>query len=526
MRKNIGRLLAAAALIFLSACDNNVNEPIETDALSTETAAVTTASEFSEASASRTVAAVSEVEEQTTVTSADLTESVHDTYQTQYTESVVSAESTETFTEASESEQFQEIVSEVQDIPTEALTEAEVSVSTAMQAMVETDISADEETTALSAAETAAVRDENFHVGTSDLLEDGRVSAYTGKTVISHPYSYYQLTIEQQQLYDRLAAAMLDYEESVTFDDSDGVTFDDIHSVYQTIYNDEYRLYYISPTIQYSQYASGNIFVMKFDYDFSFFTVQTMNMELEERMNDILSQLNSSMSDYEIVKFIHDTVIQSCTYSSDNKRMNTVYGCLVDEKALCQGYARSFTYLCSEAGINSLVVLGYANESHMWNMVEMDGEWYHIDLTWDDPDRVANPDSVRYDYFGLTDERIRQLRTVEDYDYSVPTANGTKYQYYSYNGLIADSYDSAVAVITDEVLKAAAVNDSTVQFQCTDLDSFNDITQRLFSDSSENIVALLRAVLLYAENSFVIDTVVHNNNSDTYVIRIYLDYQV
>lgn len=386
--------------------------------------------------------------------------------------------------------------------------------------------SASAETTASYSLSWQEVKLDNasFSVGGSDLLKDGRISPYTGKQVISHPYSYYTLTAGEQALYDRLAGAMLNYEESVTFEDAEGITFDNIHSMYQLIYNDEYRLYYISPTIQYSQYASGNIMVMKFDYSFSADNVRTMNTKLEAAMDDILSELSSDMNDYEIVKTIHDSIIKSCVYSSANERMNTVYGCLVDKLALCQGYARSFTYLCSEAGIDTFVVLGVAKEAHMWNAVKMDNDWYHIDLTWDDPDRSANPDSVRYDYFGLTDARIRELRTVDDYDYEVPQANGTRYQYYSYNGLVADSFDSAVSIIKSEALKASHTKSSTIQFQCSDSAAYNEITQRLFADSAENIVAVLDSVKTSAENKYKTDTIVHNNNSSTYTVKIYLDY--
>lgn len=196
----------------------------------------------------------------------------------------------------------------------------------------------------------------------------------------------------------------------------------------------------------------------------------------------------------------------------------------MDKEALCQAYSQTFTYLCHRAGIKTLVVLGVANEPHMWNIVEMGGDYYHIDLTWDDPDRSRNPDSVRYDYFGLTDERIRELRQVDDYEYEVPAANGTKYQYYSYNDLVAADTEEAKAIITREALKAAENGSSTVQFMCADSEAFDEITSALFSNAQGNVITVLEAAKKQAARLFNTESVYHNSNENTLTVKIFLDY--
>lgn len=358
-----------------------------------------------------------------------------------------------------------------------------------------------------------------------ELLNDGRISAYTGREIISHPYSYYTLSEVDQTLYDMITGAMLCYEEEIKFESPYTYTFEEIYDVYQLIYNDEYRLFYMSPTIEYiADSETDSVVSMRLKYIYDEDEVLTMRQEIYSAAHKILSQITPDMGDYEIVKLFHDSVILNCTYDSSAVNPNTIYGCLVDNKALCQAYSRTFTYLCSEAGIDSFVVLGVADEPHMWNVVKMDGEYYHIDLTWDDPDRSKNPDSIRYDYFGLTDERISQLRQIDAYDYDVPAANGTKYQYYHYNKLVANSVDEAQEIIKAEALRAAEEQRSTIQLMCSDSTVFQEVTGKLFASSGYNVIALLNSVKDQAANKFNTESIYHNTNKNTYTIKIYLDY--
>lgn len=376
----------------------------------------------------------------------------------------------------------------------------------------------------VTSASTASVGDEQ----SGDLhekLTDGRISKYTGREIISHPYSYYTLSDKHKMIYDRIVSAMLYYDDSVLFSTEEQVTFEELFDVYQLIYNDEYRLFYMSSTIEYmSDLETGYVDTMNLKYTYKKDEVIAMQAQIDKAAADILSKITPQTSDYEIAKLFHDTVITSCTYK-ETPDMNTIYGCLVENEALCQGYSRAFTFLCSEVGIDSLVVLGVANEPHMWNIVELDGEYYHIDLTWDDPDRAQNPDAIRYDYFGLTDERIRQLRQVDDYDYDIPKANGKKYHYYEYNGYVASTYEEAKAIIIRQTKELNKTKSSTIQFMCSNDGAYELISDKLLTMNSDNIIAILTECLPELENKFETDEIYHNSNKSTRTIKIYLNYK-
>ncbi|MDY3869088.1 MAG: transglutaminase domain-containing protein, partial [Pyramidobacter sp.] len=78
---------------------------------------------------------------------------------------------------------------------------------------------------------------------------------------------------------------------------------------------------------------------------------------------------------------------------------------LVKREGTCDGYSAAFQLLCRLAGVESLIIRGKTGGRHSWNMVRVDGQWRHIDVTWDDP-LPDTPCRVVYDYFMLTDSQI------------------------------------------------------------------------------------------------------------------------
>lgn len=130
-----------------------------------------------------------------------------------------------------------------------------------------------------------------------------------------------------------------------------------------------------------------------------------------------LSCVNDDMSDLEKIIALHDWLILNCTYDEENYYNDTIpsvdytaYGALVNGIAVCDGYTKAYDLLLREAGITTYRVVGEANgpkgwEGHSWNIVKLNGKYYHIDATWDDPDSMA-PESVWYNYMLKSDSRM------------------------------------------------------------------------------------------------------------------------
>ena len=314
-------------------------------------------------------------------------------------------------------------------------------------------------------------------------LTDGRKSKYTGRDIISHPQCYYSLDEKKRQVYDRTVSALMRHETGVTFTDEDALTFDEFFDLYYLIYNDEYRLFYISNTIEYYvDPKTGYLKNVELKYNYNRLQAENMQQEIDARCDEIMSAVTPQMSDYEIVKLIHDAIVTGCTYK-EVKDMNTVYGCLVNGEALCQGYSRSFMYLCGEAGIVSYGVFGEANGPHMWNIVEMDGEYYHVDCTWDDP--ILTPEDrefIRYYYFLVNDSDIVGVTHIPDSTYYSYPVSAARDNYYKREGFYAESGEQGVnllAVCAAEALEDGR-KDAAVRF--ADRKSYDAAYSKLFDN--------------------------------------------
>lgn len=132
----------------------------------------------------------------------------------------------------------------------------------------------------------------------------------------------------------------------------------------------------------------------------------------DKKADEIVKKIiKKSMSTDQKVKAIHDYLATHCNYDSKSAssgtmtQAHTAYGCLINKKAVCQGYAAAFNLLLTKCKIPSIAVSGYGNGgSHAWNLVKVGSKAYYYDVTWDDPVFTSGPkpDFVRWDYYKLT----------------------------------------------------------------------------------------------------------------------------
>ena len=135
--------------------------------------------------------------------------------------------------------------------------------------------------------------------------------------------------------------------------------------------------------------------------------VENAISQIEQLKNQILE--NRSGNAYEDIKMVHDYLVDNIEYDTTISKENiyNVYGALINRTAVCEGYARSFKYLMDELGIPCTLVIGKGTnaqgqtENHAWNYVQLNGNWYAIDCTWDDPVSTTGyvSQSSKYRYF-------------------------------------------------------------------------------------------------------------------------------
>jgi transglutaminase/protease-like cytokinesis protein 3 len=89
--------------------------------------------------------------------------------------------------------------------------------------------------------------------------------------------------------------------------------------------------------------------------------------------------------------------------------IHTAYGALIQGDAVCDGYAEAFKYLLDKLDIENVLIFGEGNEegefigeiNHAWNLVMVDGQYRHFDVTWNDDDVNQR---VRYTFYNQDNE--------------------------------------------------------------------------------------------------------------------------
>ncbi|WP_168123623.1 transglutaminase domain-containing protein [Paenibacillus sp. HB172176] len=128
--------------------------------------------------------------------------------------------------------------------------------------------------------------------------------------------------------------------------------------------------------------------------------------EVNRIVDETLAELiRPDMNDHEKIKAIHDWIVTHVEYDQ-SLTYYTAYDALKLGKTVCQGYSLLGYLMLEKAGLTVRIAEGTVNTGeHAWNMVQLDGNWYHLDLTWDDP--VGATDSrIHYSYYLKSDEEL------------------------------------------------------------------------------------------------------------------------
>lgn len=176
-------------------------------------------------------------------------------------------------------------------------------------------------------------------------------------------------------------------------------------------------------------------------------TLLPKNRAVHDAVAAILEEIvTPDMTDYEKELAVNDYLVFHAEYDPAELTAGPIgtpdpdndnpYGLLVKGVGVCLGYATTFQLIMDALDIECLTVHGYAHsweEDHAWNLVRLDGDWYAVDVTWDDPvftgwtptaqQRLAYARS----YFNVTSQYLRD--TDHQWDEDVPEAEGTRWAY-------------------------------------------------------------------------------------------------
>lgn len=214
----------------------------------------------------------------------------------------------------------------------------------------------------------------------------------------------------------------------------------------------------IMQTLNYEvNYDENTIYVQ---YIYGYETRKAKQQQLRDIVKQEITQIvTPEMSTVEKIYAINDYICNQSVYDeaagdiiTTTGKMgaayyesNTAYGIFFNHTAVCEGYATAFDLLSREAGLETIMVTGHMNSNldvrHAWNRVNVDGQWYVVDVTTNDGDFARNsvlllPDEIA-DNLYTEDEYFVLDEALNDY-----TATGSQYEYYRYYGLFVNQAEA------------------------------------------------------------------------------------
>ena len=199
-------------------------------------------------------------------------------------------------------------------------------------------------------------------------------------------------------LKETICDALLAMESEVNLKDY-GISKAELEAVIADIIYSEPALFYVDSSYSYTSNAGQRILKLMPTYTHTPTEVAAMRTEYEAALAEIVANAPQTGSDFDKILYLHDYFVRNYSYDK-TLAIHDVYTFFTQKTGVCQAYMLALIAAAEALGLESLPVTSDAMK-HAWNLVKIDGAWYHVDITWDDTNTL--PTRISYDYFLQSD---------------------------------------------------------------------------------------------------------------------------
>ncbi|MGN1409446.1 MAG: transglutaminase domain-containing protein, partial [Eubacteriales bacterium] len=225
----------------------------------------------------------------------------------------------------------------------------------------------------------------------------------SARTYTASPYR--NIISNYDEAYTAIYEAVSDGKPSVDLTELK-INTSDILKIFSDVIQSCPEFFYLDKQIKYYYMDRGIVhYVTTVEFQYTMAEDERKNAvaEYENELNYIVSMIDSGLSDAEKALWVHDYFVSSFEYDTE-EGIYDAYNFFCERKGVCQAYSLAYMAVLREVGIESFMITS-TEMNHAWNLVCIDGQWYHADLAFDDPspDRIGR---VLHENFLLTDEEI------------------------------------------------------------------------------------------------------------------------
>ena len=260
-------------------------------------------------------------------------------------------------------------------------------------------------------------------------------------------YYFNQVPSSLNEIYRELYDRIKNYEDSAELYAS--VSTDDFWTAYYAVLADHPEFFWVGSSAQVKESAiSGKVISYELSTTVEAESRDYLRSRLEEAADECIAGIPSDASDYQKIKAVYEYLINTTDYDSGSPDNQNIQSALLNHRSVCAGYSRAFQYILHRMGMFCTYVTGNTADGgdHGWNIVRINGNYYHVDVTWGDPvfvnqmEDIASSSAMNYNYLCCTDEEIYQTH-IPKTQVALPECTDDSYNYYKLNGMYYDSFD-------------------------------------------------------------------------------------
>jgi len=299
------------------------------------------------------------------------------------------------------------------------------------------------------------------------------------------PYKYYfsRLGNKEKQAYNNVLSEIENMPKSIEIP---SLTQDELSIVFEALLYDNPGLFFLGRSCTITNKGLKSYF--NAEYILTPAEYSTKKQALSDKVNEIMASAPKN-DPFDTELYIHDYIINNCSYSNiGTGDESTAYGALVGKAAACEGYAKAAKLLLDIAQTDCYVLSGMAKnfqggyESHMWNIVHINGSFYHLDVTWDDPVTIGKNEENDpiYTYFNITDDEIKNTHSdfVSGFACSAAGEN-----YFVKKDLLFSVYNETTkSAIAKSIAAAANAGRSAAEIKFASADVYSQAIYALFTN--------------------------------------------